>query len=652
MRRLQKGGAHFFLNGIRFRVFGDPTTEYCKNMMLVAQIDLQKLKDRSDESLTIIDHEVGPYFRVRSRNGQDEIYIYPEVGAKERVVEREIVIPEEREEVKVEYLPAFEVYNESKEQIGYVICESGTFNAPYTLILTDNVIDPWVGRDEAEIVKAASPAITVDPFLWPMWKYWFTDYYGEPELRPFDTETLEDKEILRQSSLYPDKEVKVIYRDIACKFEELLIKDLEWPDQTYDLDYGYGEPYLYWLPVYSGLPDGSVGDDMWKCGAVWAAFVSYDGHIYSYYPDGYIRVTEAGWTNEDGIYQILDGVESTKYERSSNYEDATGTLKVTDPNLSDYIPVPRTPVYSSDCKNWTGAWYDDEPYWAYATDPLTRPVVAYGNWCDSQGCWDECYVIAMEFVNNTAVTPQSFPDTRSWEYYIHNYVIYESYKQYDLFGNAKDKTEYAGYFQFLSTGIDTIKEMRETYDPRSDYFKQWNECKFPLGEAGCTFADLRYPLSEELDDVQTVEYYHKQYIEVNGAAGLDEKLIYESADTGYGVRARDGNVRFYKLSEDSYWVLAALWLVNPDWEQDKLLYVTYRSDKGFLEDAEFLDERLYGLISPDYIFYLHEIDSGLVAPDGGKVLAQGAFRLIERTTKTKYFKTERKVSLGSYTIGE
>ena len=71
-------------------------------------------------------------------------------------------------------------------------------------------------------------------------------------------------------------------------------------------------------------------------------------------------------------------------------------------------------------------------------------------------------------------------------------------------------------------------------------------------------------------------------------------------------------------------------------ENDKILYITYVSGRGFLEDATFEDLRLYGVAHPDWIFYLHEIDENLKDGDGNPILADGSFRLIQVLKETKY----------------
>ncbi len=77
MRRFQDGGRHFFKNGIRFHVAGDSSSDYVSQMVLNSSLDLQKLKDRSDPSLEIMDYQKPPYYAVRRHFGQDEIFIYP-----------------------------------------------------------------------------------------------------------------------------------------------------------------------------------------------------------------------------------------------------------------------------------------------------------------------------------------------------------------------------------------------------------------------------------------------------------------------------------------------------------------------------------------------------------------------------------------------
>lgn len=105
MRRFQDGGQHFYLNGVRFHVFGDPNNDYVSQMVHNSLLDLQKLKDRSDPSLEIMDYEKPPFYSVRRYFGQDEIFIYPEAGRLEGERE-EVYVREPEEEKTYRFVPA------------------------------------------------------------------------------------------------------------------------------------------------------------------------------------------------------------------------------------------------------------------------------------------------------------------------------------------------------------------------------------------------------------------------------------------------------------------------------------------------------------------------------------------------------------------
>ena len=220
MRRLQEGGQQFYLAGVRFRVFGDPLSNYIRQMVHASMMDLQKLKDRSDDSLEIIDYERAPFYRVRSRFGKDEIYVYPEVGAEKRKVEleREWEIP--KEERRVYLTPAFEVwgFNEGQfTQLGYVTGAPGTWKPPYTFWPTDNVAPPDATKEQMEVIRANNPSVTVDPFMWCQYKA--KNYTRGPNeiaaYKQYDG-ILQDKDILSLTK----GTTRISIREIATKFEE------------------------------------------------------------------------------------------------------------------------------------------------------------------------------------------------------------------------------------------------------------------------------------------------------------------------------------------------------------------------------------------------------------------------------------------------
>lgn len=662
MRRFQKAGSHFYLNGIRFRVFGDQTEDYTRQMILESQLALQKLKDRSDPSLELINYENPPYFRVRRYFGQDEIFIYPEVIKKAKGIELEEILKEKKEERKVEYLPAFEVYDDSDQKIGYIVCEGGSFEPPYSLLLTDNIIAADATKEETIAVHELG-IITVDPFYFPNWKDKYADSYGEQESRPFDEDVLLDKEVARSSLATQDSTKTIIYEDVACTFEELVIVDDDWVDTETDRDAGWQNMTMYWLPYYSGDPSGVSGNSFWKCWGAFGGLNTYDGYNHWDAPYQYCHVTNPDWY-DDGVRAIstLDKILNTKYSSGSDRDDFVGSyLDMTDVAWYWGLYLYGTMPYQGDaggeeiCKELChdAVFYNGQyAYWAYST---LYPDVPYGGWCKSYGCWDYMYSLALAVYNGWDFYDDICPS--GYDQYIDNPIGYEYnwivtseweyYNQDPGFSNALDVTKYAGYFEHQYYYEETIKEKIANPDPRGVYYENWNGEESYSGPG-----DFDMALTGTVQDNVEESYYdYNYYIEVNGPVGSDRDILFQSLQGPYTstahVRARGVNLRYYELSDDLYWVLGSVWFRNTDeYEFDeKFFYICYKSNEGFKDKVEFDYDssknngdvwRLHGLSTDDVLNI-----------DGTQLFIDGSFRLFRRTTITEYNEkiTKKEISI-------
>lgn len=419
------------LQGISYYIYGDPGTEQAKQLMTIATKDLKELKGRNINDLDTIEFTRPPYSHVRSCFGKDEIFIYPDVGVRKEGLVEKIVIEKEKEDIRIEYLPAFEVYDQSGNQIGYVVCESGTWQPLYTPLLTDNVIAYDASRAEVEIAR--NQGVTVYPFYFPNWKYYYGGGDGNPADRPFDEPVLLDQEVLR---IY-DGETETIYEDVACTFEELIVEP-DWVSYEYT---GSGEwTNEPWYPDPSGT----------HCYGVDNSPSTYFARLRDYYsvnnwatPEQYLQCTVPGYLTDD--YDKLLAVEDLPFVASEVSQEITGigVLENGWRNTADYNPA-----------NWETHWTEHENY-------------INNTWWPGLPAW-------------TPEVPQFAGG--GFEYKDDTVGLSEYFGQLEGWSNAYDDTKYAMWYM----GI--------TYDYEDIYYRDW---VLNVNKGPCPYWEFTYPESEE-----------------------------------------------------------------------------------------------------------------------------------------------------------
>lgn len=642
---MTEGPKQVNMYGIRYFINGDLSDPYVKKLMVQARNDLHGMKDRNINDIDHIWLNKPKHYKIVSQFGIDSVYINAAYGY-EKHLKIEWEEKKEKKEIEAGLYPAFEIFDSTHTKIGYMICLGNSFNPAYYLVETNNVIE--VSADREDVFYAREEGITVDPFRFPLWKWYHSDDFGNLEDRPFDEEVLQNKFIC----IKPVNKEVTIYIDIACTFEELIFPNYENADYSEDVFPGRSAPTLYWLPVWAGLADGQASDDMWKCGAVWGSDIRYDGHHYSVKPVDYCLVTKAGWTIADD-YGDLPKILSTEFCTDQILVDGVGSsiysYSMLQPSYYDwfsYMPCPKTAVYGYGCKEWAGFWFHDEPYWAYSSGTYPeRVAVPYGGWCKSQGCWDDLLVIAEEWFDLYAPLDSeeeyaidydmSFPDSNSWEYYVTTQGLHYQYDQEVYWGNAKDADHYAGLFYFYGEDSLRIQQKEDVLDPRDKYFESWNTCHLPIGDEGatCEFDEERFPIGEVLDDILEYTYSHIYYIEINGSNGTIKRTLWEENTHYSQIDIVYCNIRYYQLNEDYYVVLGTICYNHYANDCEKVLHFAYWSNSGFAEDLVLDHTREYGYKDSNYLYPVHK---DMVDSTGQPLLANGSFRLIQVTKETEY----------------
>jgi len=129
------------LGGVWFKVHGDPGSDEAKVLMKKAISDLVISKAQNVNELEVIDVDRFPYYHIKSREDKDVIELWPERIVKKKRKPLEEILKKKKEDIRPIYFIAFEAYDSTGNQIGYVVCTDGALGG-YQLILSDNVVRP------------------------------------------------------------------------------------------------------------------------------------------------------------------------------------------------------------------------------------------------------------------------------------------------------------------------------------------------------------------------------------------------------------------------------------------------------------------------------------------------------------------------------
>jgi len=273
------------LGGTWFKVHGDPGSDEAKVLMRKAISDLEISKAQNVNDLEIVDVNRFPFYQAKSHFGKDTIELWPERIEREKKRPLEEILKKEEKEIRIQYFIAFEAYDSTGNQIGYVVCTDGALGG-YQLILSDNVVNPnpthpfsvfHAEHDEyapdgysdwgewylaQRVLKFEDGIDLVYPFHFPDWKlgtgwadrnghyrgYEDPDQYVD-NANPYPLQTLlgEDEVLYPHTINPPDKYLFTepsldgnairTYHDVSqhTKFEEKL---MDWISEEYPMEIG------------------------------------------------------------------------------------------------------------------------------------------------------------------------------------------------------------------------------------------------------------------------------------------------------------------------------------------------------------------------------------------------------------------------------
>ena len=634
--------------GIRYFIDGDLSDPHVKKLMVQARNDLQQMKSRNINNIPHIWLNKPNAYKVVSQFGIDSAYI--NVPRVEEKIKRKVEFEEKKEkkEELVEYLMAFEAYNSSKQQIGYVVCESGTFEGPYTFLETDNVIPPHATREEVAVLREANPKITVDPMHWPTWKYY------EQE-RQFDEIELQDKEVAR---LYQGDE-EIVYTDIACTFEQLIIAPDYWSaleinTRTLNWEIPVGK-YRVHRYAYVGEHNGYPYWNVWSFGGA-ALAVGTGVNIEKSPTQNYFMTTDS-WDEDSWDVPELSGdggayglVPVPSYEEVYNYRaDHTDKIFFIGPgHTADWyvgwpggLPLGVEP-------SWWFLHKTDIVYGDPEVGEFSSPEEAWA-WADNK--WDEAYDSRDWLADLQADLEEDYSSLDYYWSYSNAYAWYrnevdEHLSNKDSWGCAKDLDHYAWCCQSIVSIWDneTIKDFT-SWPQDADGYDYGTPIGSQINDSVPTSGD------QETETVWNISWY--RYIEIMGPQGLERYFCYkaENEPLGYWQTSDpekcgeliDAIVRYYQIGEDLYYVAASIEVDHYyDHSLETVDYYCFRSsiagDVNNPSDKRMVGTSLglgnIGVLGTGIPIPYHEIPDVFTVEDE-KIYARGEFRLFKRETFKK-----------------
>ena len=621
---MAEGPVQVNMYGIRYFIDGDLSDPLVKKLMVQARNELQQLKGRNINNINHVWLDKPNAYRVDSKFGIDSAFIDVPKKAERKYIKISHEIERPRKEINIEYIPAIEAYDFDKNQIGYVICESGTFEPKYTLLLTENVISPGLNGAGAAAVKAANPKITVDPFYWPSWKYF-------EDTRPFVEDELQDKEVYRESF---GKE-EIIYTDIACTFEELIIT----PDsvsgyevETYEINWLW-EDYRYHCAIYEGKDEGF---DFWHTYAMGTVWLAFEGHNVANRPLQNFFMTTDEWDNVEWDVPILpaDGpsyglIPVESYEVKYNTSEVFTGNYLADSEVNDGITNWWMDLV------WTkpgwGGYEDNESYWA-----------AKNAWIDNKFSttdWPTVFAAHLgdQWTKLESPTEDLHGNFSADTYHWNNIIDYQEIYQEDFYSCAKDLDNYSWLIQSYGQKAGTALQQRALAD-YGDYHS-WPPY-FDYAMPCDTLITSAWAQAEDLDTIDIKNYFYELYLEVKGSHGLERFTIREEQgqDDAYWSthEVYQANVRHYKISDDLYFVGASA--DEYAWENrdlDNVKYCFFRSSVSGVNRFVITEFLLGDAPWGGYTVRHYEIP-GILTPERKKVYGSGEFRLFRRTTMAEH----------------
>jgi len=613
---MTEGPKQVNMYGIRYFINGDLSDPYVKKLMVQARNDLRGMKDRNINDIDHIWMNKPKAYKIDSQFGIDSVYIdVPTFGEK---IKRKVVLEEKKEkkDLNVYLTPAFEAYDSDWNQIGYVICSPGTWNAPYTLIVTDNVIPP--DEDGVALAIAREAGVTVDPFYFPSWKDMWSRYWDvDPDDKPYEG-ILENKDVYTGypvSGIYGG-DIRVNLFEIASTFEEVFremwdIEGFAYPEEVItQVGEWAGGDYL--LSIVFQNQD-AYGEDLdhCSCGDVCRSLRDMSG----------IYTLNDSFTS----YLVFTGADDPI---STTYFDGYSVDQ--QENRTDYIPMVH---WLANCFG-VGADWDDRfaehkalhmHWYAETVEPGCPPNGTLTH--PEAHAWGDA--IAQDHVSISFEHSGIAYGTKS-----ETYLSWNSY-----WANAYDINKYSCFFlERLWTNDYSVET---TFHHMPDYGYQPYITPLPYPQAD-------YP--EYWDWYQTTESssinlnIYKYWIAINGDKVLwKESLPIEDAwDGNWEWHVQDMYIRYFELDKtgDNFWVLLAIH--NRPQDEDlginRWIYHIYKSSSLELSEPVMFDNLQYSG-PPEY--YTHEIPN-LVAPNSGPVYARGTFRLFQVTEDDEKIKITTK----------
>jgi len=643
------------LDGIRFHITGDPTSEEARRRIHAARLDVKQLNVTHPVPISRLERP-GKY-EIRTTHGRHEVTMtIPEVPVPP-VIERR---PIEQEFPMVRYVPAFDVWGYKDGtwgQVGYAICSNG-WDGPYEFLETENVITPypegqfqsyptgmWWTRELVAAHREENPRSTVDPFLWPAWKGYYRNWRPSRQsaMKPFDG-------VLKTKTIEVGLNTKGRQRQITemvSTFEDIFYypyhdEDGSWrentPVETETLEMGGPGAIVKDYYTYVKCSDG------WRYSPTISTLVNRWFSCYRHFND------------DRGLFCVINNIEVPSTRQAPNFLLYDWPTKAQGPNCG-----------------WS-SWYEHKsPPW---DEWLSNLVCTMLLWFESttgcydcSTCWDGCTIrcacnnevnrgltfksLSEDNIPSKNRTPSTGDGPETWAPSYRTRLYERCIKNWT---NNNHNTHYfSSNCQDLQEHIFWYMKRPQTFRATYDWTQYVPVNGTPIGWGpGCSSGDVITSWTTE--KVHNDEDYEDQHCVINNEwfpwfENRPADWIY------YPSGWRDSYLeqihsRYFKFNEDEFWCLVTAWNydytydVNDDGnynpegtletaDPNRKLFMIYRSsDPGRFDMRPGEDSQCvaFDIVTPKTsgLFAI----PGLTDPDGGPLLSYGHFRLFRIMEET------------------
>jgi hypothetical protein len=644
--------------GIKYLIEGDVGSPEAKRLMCEAKSDLDVLKENNVLELDHIRLDKPNKYLINSQFGEDTVYI--NIPFKEK--KRRLVLKSEEEKVKQEqetkYLIAFEAYNSTGQQIGYVLCTDGKLGG-YKFVPTDNVINPHpiypfnpyrADTDDPSFIddweewfleqRESRNSDIVYPFHFSDWKLgtgWAEyvaigdDYYVGGYYRGFDNPV----DYVSLANPYPLDELS--YPHSGKPFDKIVFIDESKIYYDISQDTKFEEKLMNWVPEASAI--GLEGSER--------AFTVYITETL-YEHGGESQIHCEYYDPRDSSTGQIRGVKRSFVDTYSHRESANTGITVTtkDKAIKLLVPIGEGGIMTY-ADQWDYPWVSGIRFLGDGSYISSKSGVQYRTVADARDWYVYNTILTYDnfmSVENLGYDYSQYPFSTYTKFFygeLNSYLIGENESElyYIVASVAENESKYAALVRYSSSYSLSYTDYTRTGTPCGKSFSPEYYIGMPdPDESACTHTTNSD--SDSHEEYESFLIINNQRVELFGEEYLGISFIRWWEEAGWIAL----NLSFLdSISYESVEVKYQLW--NSE-TLEKIVEVDFDPIVPTEEFFNGLDRWEEGYQTNWHNIPDESQEGGLMLePDGEPLICSGHFRCFKVTTETDKVKTRQTTEL-------